>query len=237
MPYPDDPALAEMRDLLQKWDATADDKALFLRCYQMMTGNVLEAIRRGEFDDPAWVDGLLHRFADYYFVALKQYQQDPDSAPKVWEVAHAATDDDRLMALQKLLLGVNAHINYDLVLTLGDVLRDEWSHHSEDQRESRYTDHCRINDIIGRTVDAVQDAVIEPAMPALAVFDTLLGPLDELIILRLIAHWREKVWRNTAALLALDDAEDVARFILQIEEDALATGRLIGLRAIGPDRR
>ncbi len=211
----------------QQWQEIADDKALFLRCYQMMTSNVLTAVNHHEFNDPLWVSTLLDRFADYYFVALRAYEDDPASAPTVWQVAHNAAKDPKISAMQKLLLGVNAHINYDLVLTLVDMLEAEWVDHTQEMRNGRYTDHCHINDIIGNTIDAVQDEVLEPAMPIMDVIDKLLGPLDERIIIHLISQWREKVWQNAARLLEMGDSQEKSRFIKQIEEEALNTGRLI----------
>lgn len=217
-----------MQSRIRQWEEAADDKVLFLRCYMMMTGNVLAAIdQQHTFNDPAWVGRLLAHFAEYYFVALRAYEHDPASAPKVWQYAHHAARDPRIAAIQKLFLGVNAHINYDLVLTLADLLRAEWGGYSSEQRARRYADHCRINDIIGRTIDAVQDEVLEPAMPIMDVFDKLLGPFDEMLILRLITRWREKVWRNTAHLLDLRDADEQVRFIRQVEREALETGKLI----------
>ena len=60
-----------MQTQTEQWQETADDKALFLRCYQMMTSNVLVAVDNHEFNDPIWVSNLLALFADYYFVALQ----------------------------------------------------------------------------------------------------------------------------------------------------------------------
>jgi hypothetical protein len=224
---PNNSTISHMQTQTEQWQETADDKVLFLRCYQMMTSNVLIAVDDHEFNDPLWVSTLLNRFADYYFVALHAYEDDPTSAPTVWQVAHNAARDPKISAMQKLLLGVNAHINYDLVLTLVDMLDGEWDGHTEDMRNGRYADHCHINDIIGETIDAVQDDVLEPAMPIMDVIDKLLGPLDERIIVHLISQWREKVWHNAARLLEMGDTQEKGRFIKQVEDDALKTGRLI----------
>lgn len=56
----------------------------------------------------------------------------------MWQVAHNAAKDPNISAMQKLLLGVNAHINYDLVLTLVDMLEGEWDCHTKDMRNGRY---------------------------------------------------------------------------------------------------
>jgi hypothetical protein len=226
MPSPT-PLILHMQTRLQPWEETAVGKALFLRCYMLMTDNVLTAVSHHEFHDPAWVSELLHRFADYYFVALQAYESDPASAPAVWQIAHNAAADPDVSALQKLLLGVNAHINYDLVLTLADMLQPEWGSHTPEQRNGRYADHCHINEIIGDTIDAVQDNVLEPAMPVMDLFDKLLGPLDEKLIQRLIAQWRENVWRNSARLLEIQDNQTRSQFITQVEQEALAIGKRI----------
>lgn len=217
----DPPVIARMRDQVARWETQADPRAVFLGCYQMMTGNMLAAIDRREFDDPGWVDQLLHRFAGYYFVALEAWDRDPASAPAVWQQAHTGAGNPRLNALQKLLLGVNAHINYDLVLTLEEVLQPEWAALAESRRQARYADHCRVNAIIARTVDAVQDHILEPAMPGLALVDDLLGRLDERAIARLIARWRDGVWQHATALLEAGDPARRARLIQRVEEEAL----------------
>ena len=221
------PVIQQMQNLIKEWEAAGDDKALFLRCYIMMTSNVLEAVDQQEFHDSPWVVGLLEHFADYYFEALEAYVQDPVGAPRVWQLAHKATGDPGISAVQKLLLGVNAHINYDLVLTLVDLLRSEWGHHSEQKRANRYSDHCHINQIIGRTIDDVQDQVIEPAMPGMQVLDVLLGPVDEYLISGLIRRWREIVWSNATRLLALDDPGQQTLLMDEIEAEALKTGQII----------
>ncbi len=122
----DDPTVRRMQALISQWEAETDQRATFLSCYLMMTRNMLSAIRQQEFNDAAWVDELLHRFANYYFVALEAYEQDALQAPPVWQVAHNAARQSRGLPLQELLLGVNAHINYDLVLTLVTLLQPEW---------------------------------------------------------------------------------------------------------------
>ncbi|MCI0521211.1 MAG: DUF5995 family protein [Chloroflexi bacterium] len=223
------PLVDQMQAYIRGWEETGDDRALFLRCYRMMTANMLAAIGREEFDDPAWVSQLLHRFAEYYFIALEAYEKEPAAAPAAWRLAFNATRAPGATALQKMLLGVNAHINYDLALTLVDVLGDEWEAHSPQQRASRYADHCRVNDIIGQTVDAVQDQVLEPAMPLMEVVDRLLGPLDERLLSRLLSHWREEVWRNAAQMLACGDDAQREGLVRRMEQQALETGKLIRL--------
>jgi hypothetical protein len=219
-----------MDSLILQWDKESNPQATFLSCYRMMTSNMLAAIDDSEFEDPAWVDELLHRFAGYYFAALEAYRQDPEAAPRVWQLAHDTARHPRSLAVENLLLGINAHINYDLVLTLVDLLEAEWPGLSEEERARRYTDYCTVNDVLARTVDAVQDQVLEPAMRGMALIDLLMGPLDELLVSRMITQWREAVWQGARRLLEAASHEERTSVLEEVEKDALKLGRLICLR-------
>ena len=223
-----------MQIQFRAWEEVNDERALFLRCYTMMTSNMLVAVECRAFRDCVWVDQLLHRFADYYFIALDDYERDPRSAPVVWQVAHRAAAETGISALQKLLLGVSAHINYDLVLTLVDLLDPEWSTLDARMRSTRYEDHCQVNDVIGRSIDAVQDEVVGPAMPFMTYLDMALGPIDELLISHLIARWREGVWRNAIQLLTAADVQSRSAILQMVETDAVQVARSI-CRAASPD--
>lgn len=216
-----------MQQLVNQWEAAADQRFIFLSCYTMMTRNMLVAIERNEFHDPAWVGQLVVRFANYYFLALESYDQSPSQAPAVWQVAFNASQNPRVLALQKLLLGVNAHIKYDLVLTLVDMLQAEWHIAPEDVRRQRYQDHCHVNEVIGATIDAVQDQVLERAMPIMEVVDTLFGRVDEMMISRLISRWREEVWQDAVGMLAAGEAAEQEQIIRRVEESAIRTAGLI----------
>ena len=157
-----------------------------------MTENMLVAIEENKFNDNEWVAQLLHRFADYYFDALTCYNCG-DVTPAVWSEVHKAAATKKLHVIQHLLLGVNAHINYDLVLSLYDMLAPEWNSLSDEMREKRYQDHCLVNATIGATIDKVQDEVVEKYAPRMNVVDRVMGRLDEMLLLKLISEWRDSV--------------------------------------------
>ena len=219
--------VSQMQSRIQAWEKIADDRALFLKCYMLMTSNVLAGINRHEFSDSPWVDALLRHFVDYYLGALQAYETDPASAPPAWQLAYQAAANPHIDAMRKLLVGVNAHINYDLALAVVDLLRPEWPHLSDSQRADRYADYCRVNDIMGRTIDAVQDKVLDPAMPAMVIIDNLMGRVDEFMVAELLVHWRENVWHHALGLLAAADAQEQARLAHHFEQEALRIGNLI----------
>jgi hypothetical protein len=218
---------ARMLGQVQDWERLHDRRSIFLGCYQLMTGNMLAAIEAAEFSDAPWVDRLLHHFASYYFNALEAYEKRSPATPAVWQQTFDACRQEETNVFQNLLLGMNAHINYDLVFTLVDILGEEWNALEEEQRSQRYTDHFHVNSIIYRTIDAVQDAIIEPRDSLLEIADRLLGPVDEWALSMLVTHWRDEVWEN--ALRLLDTPEPGLRLqkVRQIENEAIQRGRII----------
>src|SRR5512135_1620771 len=96
---------AHMTTLVDQWEAARDRRAIFLGCYRLMTGNMLDAIDAGRFHDGVWVSRLLRRFTDYYFDALRLYDQNSPATSPIWKLAHDATRDDEVTTLQHLLLG------------------------------------------------------------------------------------------------------------------------------------
>jgi hypothetical protein len=192
-----------------------------------MTRNMLDAIEAGRFHDGVWVSHLLERFADYYFAALDRFEQDEPNTPPVWKLAFDATSDEDVMTLQHLLLGVNAHINFDLVFSLYDLLQTEWAEATSELRETRHADHELVNRIIGETTDVVQDQVVEQFSPWTDMLDKLLGPLDEWLTSRLISQWREDVWDTAVRYLEAADDDTRAELHRQIEQAVLERGALM----------
>ena len=221
------PVADAMAGRVHQWQACGDRRAIFLDCYLRMTRNMLAALAAGEFCDGAWVDRLLCRFADYYFDALAAYERSDLATPPVWQIAHDAAATPGTMTLQNLLLGVNAHINYDLVLTLVEMLAPEWETLAETERQARYIDYTYVNDVIARTVDAVQDEIVERATPALRLVDDLLGPVDEWVTEKIIVDWREEVWRHALAMLATADPAERMAQRGAVEATTLRRARLL----------
>ena len=160
------------------------------------------AIQQGEFHDSAWITELLQLFARYYFHALDAYEHKARNTPVVWRYAFDAAHLPGFIPVQHLMVGVNAHINYDLVLSITNLLSREWSLLSDAARQERYEDHTHVNQIIARTLDQVQEQVIERWAPEMNLVDVLMGPLDEWLTTRWIFRWREAVWENALQMVA-----------------------------------
>jgi hypothetical protein len=226
-----DSIILDMRRHVGDWESTGDRRAIFLGCYLRMTENMLGAIGDGEFHDAAWVSALLHHFADYYFNALAAYDRGDPNTPAVWQQTHDAARNPETMVLQNLLLGVNAHINYDLVLALVDMLSPEWGGLDAGGRTRRYEDHDHVNDVIARTVDCVQDEVVERYAPEMDLIDKLLGPVDEWLAASLIRRWRDEVWDHAVEML---EAPEKQRRIRSEKIERAALNRAARFLGVSP---
>lgn len=221
-----DPVLDRMHEYVESWKASKDRRHVFLSCYHLMSSNMVQALESQEFHDPVWVQKLLHRFADYYFDNLRCFDCG-DRTSKVWQNAHLAAKETDLSELQLLIVGVNAHINYDLVFALYDLLKPEWESLSEEKKHLRYEDHCHVNKVIAKTIDRVQDEILEPDNPTLEWVDRLFGRMDEFLISKLITKWRDDVWENTQHLLTMDSEKEKELFRKKIESDVIQLEKTI----------
>jgi hypothetical protein len=219
-----------MQRFADKWERQSDQRAIFIRCYQLMTQNIIAALAHGDFQDSVWVGRLMKHFADYYFIALKRYDQDPKTAPPVWRLAFDTARDPTTVVFQHLLLGVNAHINYDLVLTLDDLLVSNWIKLSESQRQIRHADYDLVNKVIGDTIDAVQSQIVERAIPGMWLVDKAMGPVDEWLVSHLITRWRDSVWQKAIELIETQAQRKRATLVRQVEAVTLKRGQAILLR-------
>jgi hypothetical protein len=231
-----DPVLVRMKSLLDTWEATNDRRLIFLRCYEAMTKNILAAIEARDFEDVTWIATLMANFAELYFRAVEAEEGGLATVPTAWRIAFKAAGNPHTHALQNLVLGVNAHINYDLVLALSDLLASEWQRLSEEERQLRYRDHCHVNDIINHTIDTVKYQVIDPLEPEIRVVDKILGPVDDWMTGLLISDWREEVWKHAVQMIDATEQTDRQAIIQHVEhvsleraEDILGKGNLTDL--------
>jgi len=194
-PYTDvDAVHSGLHELLSAFEAREDRRAVFLSIYARMTDAVGRRIDRGAFVDPDWVGDYLVAFANRYRVAVRGFEAgDADAVAAPWQLAFEAAADGDALVLQDAMLGVNAHINYDLALALDDAGVDT-------DRAAKYADHCAIIDVIAGLVDEAQAGLADRDADGLATLDSTLGRLDEWATVATIDECRDSAWRTAVAM-------------------------------------
>ena len=141
----------------------------FLATYQRTTAAVGKAILDGVFEDPAWVEEWDVAFARLYLDAFdSQVSGDGARCRRPWRLAFEAPAE--LPALRQVLLGINAHVNYDLPQALLAVISTR-SSQTRRGSTSRERDHEAIDGVLSSRV-AAEDAELsavsrpQPARPA-----------------------------------------------------------------------
>lgn len=200
---------------------------VFLETYRRTTLAIGKALRDGAFEDPEWVERWDVVFADLYLSALElDLVGSTAEVPRPWRLAFDAPAS--LPALRHVLLGINAHINYDLPQALLAVISDaEFADPRVMARRAR--DHERIDGVLSGRVAAEDDALGGTR----SVLDRVLQPLNRQGSKRFLREARQKVWHNTVELQHARVAGPEAYAARLAELEVLSAARIADLLAPG----
>jgi Family of unknown function (DUF5995) len=223
---PVDEVVAQMQARLDALPA-ASPRRPFLSTYMRTTQAVGDAVSTGKFLDPAWVEEWDVAFAELYIRAHDAYiAGDTSAVPRPWRLAFNAPDD--LPALRHVLLGINAHVNYDLPQSLLAVISPA-DFADAALMDRRRRDHERIDDVLSSRVKAEDDLLGDQK----SLLDRVLAPLNRLGSKRFLREAREKVWHNVEALNA-ERVEGESSYATRLGElEVLSAARIADLLAPG----
>jgi hypothetical protein len=229
--------VASMRERLELMPSGQQARRDFLSTYVRTTEAVAAAAEAGTFEDPAWVERWDVAFADLYLTALDADLAGSPGVSRPWRLAFAVPQD--LPALRNVLVGINAHINYDLPQSLLAVISDE-AFADPVLLARRRRDHGRIDGILSARVSA-EDSHLA-TRTARSALDRVLTPVNRLASRSLLREAREKVWHNTTELhrARLEGPMAYAARLAELEllsaarvADLLASGQVLLRLAVG----
>ena len=223
-----DALVTRMEAGLARLEEQQDPRRFFHDTYLRTTRAVGAELKRGGFLDPGWVERWDVAFARFYLDALEASMQG-GHVPGPWA---AAFGTDTVPSLRHVLLGMNAHINYDLPQALVAVITDE-QFDDPVLLARRQADHRAIDDVLASRVAAEDDeltAISGPGSP----LDRLLRPFNRLGTRRFLREAREKVWANATVLSRArrQGPDAYAAVLAQLEE--LSAAKVAALEAPGP---
>jgi Family of unknown function (DUF5995) len=222
--------VGRMAELLQDLEGRRDPARFFLGTYLRTTRAVGEALDVGTFEDPDWVARWDVDFAALYLDALEVQRTAPGSVAAPWRLAFGAKPG--LPPEAHVLLGMNAHINYDLPQSLVRMIPPaEFA--SRSVLALRHRDHERIDDVLAVQV-GTEDAALERAGGRRTPVDRLLSPLNHRASRLFLRESRRKVWANAEALhrARLRGPADYAVCLADLE--AASADRVTDLLRPGP---
>src|SRR3954462_1309840 len=182
-----------MQERLGRLPTRLSSQRVFLTTYARTTRAVGVAIGQGRFVDSEWVERWDVVFADLYLAALDAELSGQHLPPRPWRLAFAAASD--LPPLRHVLLGINAHVNYDLPQALLAVITDD-DFGDPDLLARRRLDHERIDGVLASRVAAEDEELGGPRK----LVDRILTPFNRYASQRFLREARQKVWHNTVEL-------------------------------------
>ena len=222
-----DALVARMQRLLAPLQADEDPRRFFLATYLRITTAVRDELAAGGFQDAEWVERWDLRFAGLYLDALEAHDRGAP-VPRPWAAAFSA--GPRLAPMRHVLLGTNAHVNFDLPQALLSVISSK-DFDDPGLMRSRHLDHAHVDAVLAARV-AAEDAELTRLGGRLS--DRILRPLNRAGTRRFLAESRRKVWANVALLDAARrrGAFALAESLGQLEQ--LSAARVGQLMAPGP---
>ncbi len=196
--------------------------AAFNSLYYTITDRIASALHGPAVTDPEFLERLDVEFAKRYFVALKLWGDDEDTmTPDAWEVLFRRGADERVSRLAAAMLGVNAHINFDLAMALVAT----WGQLDTGPGDQIHPDYRLINKIFYAEIPGLRRRYSTPWQLDL---DTLCGKLDDWSQDLLVLGTRARAWQQAERVWPLRaDAEDFAHAQLVMDRSTALLGETI----------
>lgn len=227
-PGPISAVVEAMRTRLDALPPELESRRAFLGTYARTTSAVGDAIARGAFEDGRWVEAWDVAFAHLYLEALDADLAGHGGVPRPWRLAFDAPAG--LPALRHVLLGINAHINFDLPQALLAVISDD-EFADPDLVDRRRRDHERIDAVLSGRV-AAEDNELSASSPR-DLLDRLLQPANRWSSRHFLREARQKVWHNTIELQRARVAGPDVYATRLAELEVLSAARIADLLAPG----
>jgi len=197
--------------------AKSDPLGYFAALYRQVTLKVKQGIAEGFFADGPRMDRFDALFANPYFTAYEAFRSG-GQLTKSWQVAFDSTESGKLIILQDLLVGINAHINLDLGVVTGETFQGK-------ALQDFKGDFDKINAILAGLLPAVE-ATVGEFSPLLDILEKI-GGKDAVEVLDFsIVAARDDAWMH-AQIISLQPPSSWPLTVQTIDDKVKFLGRLI----------
>ena len=189
-----DEVIQQLEEIIVRSTRERSRLGFFAALYHKVTIKVREAIAAGQFEDGLRMEQLDVTFANRYLNALDRFVRSEKPTP-CWMLAFEAANRWPPIILQHLLLGMNAHINFDLGIAAAQTCPG-------DQLPSLKRDFDQINVILASLVGQVEAEVGEVS-PWINLLDRIGGRTEQAIIEFSMQKARDAAWELAQRLAVL----------------------------------
>ena len=208
---PIDQILKEM-DAIVDWSIAYESRAgYFAALYRRVTRTIRERIGTGYFDDDQRMETLDVTFATRYLTALKQWQSSDPAISACWKVAFDAVAESDMIILQDLMVGMNAHIDYDLGIASAQVAG------SMEGLRSLHGDFDKINALLACLVPTVFSEIGELS-PLIHLIEDFGESDEETLVDKMMDVARDFAWLFANELVVLKDLPDLQKDLMNLKD-------------------
>lgn len=228
-----DEAIPCLQRALEYFHARDDYRAIFLRSYYIITLELHAAIhqlgawREQIFFDPAWVSRLVGRFSSLYFQSLATAEHGGPKAAKAWRLAYRMAKGRSSTVLQDLLLGLNAHVNYDLAYGIALNLKEHGDHLNHLLLPRRKFDHDQVHNLLVLCTPRIQEVLARDYGGGLLFLSRLFGRWDERLVAQGLKHCRERVWWVAVSFLCATDEQETGLVHKKLDGESYELAKLL----------
>lgn len=214
LPKTIDEVIAQLDDIIARSIREGSRLGYFAALYRKVTAKVKEGIAEGRFEDGPRMERLDVTFANRYLEAMDQFRRGQQTT-QCWLVSFKAVAAWRPIILQDLLLGMNAHINFDLGIAAAEIAPG-------DELPSLQHDFDEINNILAALVAQVESEINEVS-PWINFLDHIDPKADTAIVNFSMDKARACAWDLATKLAPLSQSQWKSRLdIRDLEMTALA---------------
>jgi len=226
-------------DAVTAWlHARGDQRAAFPDIYAIITRRVSESVALGAdgfFLEPRWISRLAGRFCERYLETLRWSLDAGAQDTGAWSIAYACCDLGDMLPIHHVVLGLSAHINYDLALGIAATIT-ELGGAGDPARIARYKhDHDAVNCLLRASVPEAFDHLIERhTCPASKLIYRHAYGAAEWMAMYVLSTWRERVWADAIELLHATTPAARDRVKRRLERRSGRFARLLAIPGIVP---
>jgi len=197
LPTTIDDVLEELDKIIEQSIIDNDHIGIFAYLYRRTTAEVKQAIVDERFEDNEQMEKFDVLFANFYIDAYRKFKNG-QAAPKSWEAAFASRNES-LTISQHLMMGMNAHINFDLGIAAAQFVPG-------DKIDGFKKDFMKVNKILKELTNEMQKRLSRVSR-LMFLLDWIGQRTDELIVNFSIVKARKQAWKLAFNLAHSDEAE------------------------------
>lgn len=226
-------ALNSLELVTARLQERGDARAVFPDVYAVITRRVkatIEGSRGPGFLEPQWISNLAGLFCQYYLRALSASLAAAPQASAAWTIAFQSGDGGEGAPSLDALLGINAHINFDLAQGLYDNIVAHRAVKNPRLLGRYQHDHDLVNSILASAMPEILSILTRRYRCPLSSMATRTRSLEDAasrVVMFALRRWRDRVWGDLLEMLEAREPQGRAAVHSRMDRSSARIARVI----------